>query len=65
MNTKSQQIPGMAEFLAKCKSVTVVAEGERVIDPMIRRCRCGCEGDWTAHTMRAGESGRNSSMVIR
>lgn len=38
--------------------VKVIAEGERAIDPAIRYCKCGCEGNWTDHTMRAGESGR-------
>ena len=38
--------------------VKVIKEGERKINPAIRYCRCGCEGNWTDHTMRAGENGR-------
>ena len=28
-------------------------------------CRCGCHGDYTDHSMRAGESGRYSSEIVR
>lgn len=28
-------------------------------------CKCGCHGDYTEHSMRAGESGRSSSVIIR
>jgi hypothetical protein len=28
-------------------------------------CRCGCHGDYTEHTMRAGESGRRASIIIQ
>ena len=28
-------------------------------------CRCGCHGDYTEHSMRAGEAGRNSSEIVR
>lgn len=56
MNTKNQEIPGMAEFLAK-RTVTVVAEGVRAIDPALRHCDCGCNGNYTNHTMRMGERG--------
>lgn len=31
----------------------------------LRPCRCGCEGNYTSHTERAGESGRSSSIVIK
>jgi len=27
-------------------------------------CRCGCYGDYTEHTMRAGESGRCASIIV-
>lgn len=29
------------------------------------QCQCGCHGDYTEHSMRAGESGRDSSIIIR
>ena len=28
-------------------------------------CRCGCHGDYTEHSMRAGESGRCASIIIQ
>lgn len=28
-------------------------------------CQCGCHGDFTEHSMRAGESGRCSSVIVR
>ena len=28
-------------------------------------CRCGCHGDYTEHTMRAGESGRCASIIVQ
>lgn len=28
-------------------------------------CECGCHGDYTEHSMRAGESGRDPRVVIR
>lgn len=29
------------------------------------QCQCGCHGDFTDHSMRAGESGRSAHVVIR
>lgn len=28
-------------------------------------CLCGCNGNYTEHSMRAGESGRPSSVIVR
>lgn len=28
-------------------------------------CQCGCHGNYTEHSMRAGESGRQSSVIVR
>ena len=33
--------------------------------PTLADCRCGCHGDYTEHSMRAGESGRCSSIIIQ
>lgn len=33
--------------------------------PTLADCLCGCNGDYTEHSMRAGESGRDSSVIIR
>lgn len=58
--TKEQLAAAMANFSEAGRKIQVVAEGERTIDPAIRNCRCGCLGNWTDHTMRAGESGRRA-----
>jgi hypothetical protein len=29
------------------------------------RCQCGCNGDYTDHSMRAGESGRDPQLIVR
>lgn len=57
-------------YKANGGKVTTLAEGERseagkAITSGLNRCRCGCDGDYTLHTMRAGESGRCSSVIIR
>lgn len=33
--------------------------------PTLADCRCGCHGDYTDHSMRAGESGRSASIIIQ
>jgi len=50
----------MAAFLASGGKVTQCAPGERAQpqgDPRLADCPCGCEGDYTDHTMRLGERG--------
>lgn len=49
-------------FINKGNAVQVVTEGTRTTsvhtlngDPALRHCACGCHGDYTAHSMRAGE----------
>ena len=44
-----------------------LAEVARDLPPllMLYDCRCGCHGDYTEHSMRAGESGRYSSEIVR
>lgn len=53
------------DFFASGGTVKQVAEGERSAPASLRYCRCGCRGDYTDHSMRAGESGRSSSQVVR
>jgi hypothetical protein len=36
----------------------------RLVPRDLWRCECGCHGDFTDHSMRAGESGRCASIVI-
>ena len=55
--TKEQLAAAMAAFEASGGEVKTVKEGERAIDPKIRWCKCGCEGNYTDHTMRQGERG--------
>lgn len=33
--------------------------------PGLEKCLCGCRGDYTEHSMRAGESGRSSYIIVR
>lgn len=43
------------------------AEGDQAIRLVPRnlwQCQCGCHGDFTDHSMRAGESGRCASVII-
>ena len=55
--TKEQLAAAMAAFESSGGEVKKVKEGERTIDPRIRWCKCGCEGNYTDHTMRQGERG--------
>lgn len=54
---KQDLAEAMAAFTQNGGKVKEVKDGERSIDPAIRYCKCGCEGNWTDHTMRLGESG--------
>ena len=44
-----------------------LAEVARDLPPLLTLddCRCGCHGDYTDHSMRAGESGRCASIIIQ
>lgn len=50
--TREQLAQAMANFQGEVKQVK---EGERVIDTSLRFCKCGCEGNYTDHSMRQGE----------
>ena len=62
--SKADVAAAVAAFLANGGKVTQCATGDNALreshyrDPSIAECLCGCHGDWTEHTMRAGESGR-------
>jgi len=45
------------EFLARGGEIKKVEESENVEFNPIRNCDCGCEGDYTDHSMRQGEKG--------
>lgn len=50
-----------AAFLAKGGKVEEVETGKRsersAADDLVRGCKCGCEGNYTDHSMRRGERG--------
>ncbi len=37
----------------------------RMVPANLWQCQCGCHGSFTDHSMRAGESGRCASVIIR
>lgn len=63
-----EEIQSQAEaFLAKGGQIDVAPMGMTAIEhiPGLWRCKCGCRGNYTEHSMRAGESGRSASIIIR
>ncbi|MBA1280262.1 hypothetical protein [Stutzerimonas stutzeri] len=55
-------------FLASGGQVKQCLAGDRAVRLVPRdlwRCQCGCHGDYTDHSMRAGESGRCASETVR
>lgn len=55
---KHQLAEAMKAFEQAGKKVVVIAEGDKAvssIDPALRYCKCGCDGNYTDHTMRQGE----------
>lgn len=65
---KAQGINAQIEaFFQAGGKVKQCAEGDTAIRQVPRnlyRCECGCHGDFTEHSMRAGESGRCSSIIV-
>jgi len=69
MNTESL----IAEFLARGGKITecpigaTADNGESIarFNHGETMCRCGCHGDYTDHSMRAAESGRDPSIKVR
>jgi len=56
------------QFLASGGQIKQCLEGDRAVRLVPRElwaCQCGCNGDYTEHSMRAGESGRDASEIIR
>lgn len=55
MNSKDLEA-AMAAFKGK---IQVVADGERseadLVNDRLRYCKCGCDGNYTDHSMRQGE----------
>ena len=56
----------IAAFFANGGKIQEVPAGQRAETVTgLNACRCGCHGDYTEHSMRAGESGRYSSEIVR
>ena len=64
----SQQISQMMQdFQSNGGKVKQCVTGDTSIHVLPRgllSCECGCHGNYTEHSMRAGESGRDSSVII-
>ena len=55
-------------YISSGGKVKQCAEGDhaiRLVPRNLWQCQCGCHGDFTEHSMRAGESGRCASVVVR
>ena len=65
--TREQIAAQVEEFLAKGGQIDVAPMGMTAIEaiPGLWRCKCGCHGNYTDHSMRAGESGRSASIIVR
>jgi len=48
------------EYLAQGGKVTQCKPGERKPESELKYCQCGCEGNYTDHSMRLGEKGKRS-----
>lgn len=54
-------------FISNGNKIKNCAEGDtavRQVPKNLWQCQCGCHGDFTDHSMRAGESGRCASVII-
>ncbi|QDP67453.1 MAG: hypothetical protein Tp138OMZ00d2C19078221_25 [Prokaryotic dsDNA virus sp.] len=64
----SQELAALTEkFQRNGGKVKQCATGDnavRYIPRNLMHCQCGCNGDYTDHSMRAGESGRCASVII-
>lgn len=65
--TKEELAAAMAAFEQNGGKVKQCADGDqaiRIVPRNLWQCQCGCHGDYTDHSMRAGESGRCSSVIV-
>jgi len=46
----------VAAFLARGGKIQTVDEGTKTIDPELKWCKCGCNGNRTDHNMRRAEN---------
>ena len=54
----------MCKFITQADWEYLQAESSKYPALTLADCRCGCHGDYTEHTMRAGESGRCASIIV-
>lgn len=57
----------MNDYIVTDADLAYLAEQSSHLPPLLSLddCRCGCHGDYTEHSMRAGESGRSASIIIQ
>lgn len=66
--TREQLAKATSAYASSGGKIKQCADGDQAIRLMPRnlwQCQCGCHGDFTDHSMRAGESGRCASVIIR
>lgn len=54
---QTQQAESVEAFLARGGKIQSVSEDASAKDESLRHCTCGCEGNYTDHSMRLGEKG--------
>lgn len=65
---KAELAAMMAAFEQNGGKIKQCADGDQAVRFAPRNlweCQCGCHGDFTEHSMRAGESGRDSNVIIK
>ncbi len=68
LNRSREEIQSQVDaFLAKGGHIDVAPAGMTIHEAAdgLWHCRCGCHGNYTDHSMRAGESGRCASIIIQ
>lgn len=59
------QIEAFANAGGKIKQCIEGDTAVRQVPRKLWQCQCGCHGDYTDHSMRAGESGRDSFIIVQ
>lgn len=66
--TREQLAQATSAYASGGGKIKQCADGDqaiRLVPRTLWQCQCGCHGDFTDHSMRAGESGRCASVIIR
>ena len=62
----SEQLKQLTDaYTGKIKHCLPGDHAIRLVPRNLWQCQCGCHGDFTEHSMRAGESGRCASVIVR